>query len=137
MKLKLDEKILQQLPLALWHLGSTLTPFSTKNWAAGPTPKFGPQRKLNSDFTRKFEPGSHIGDYIVGWFSSSDANTWRRAFVVATPTKLRVLRPSMVGPLTTCTSEPTRYFPMNLAPSALMPDRNDSEPTKLRRAKLA
>ena len=35
-----------------------------------------------------------LGDYLVGWFAGPDVESWRRCFVVATPHKLRVLRPS-------------------------------------------
>ena len=57
---------------------------------------------------RAFAPGTHwgillvrlpdaeqwrVGDYVVAWLSSSDASSWSRCFVVATPTKVRVLRP--------------------------------------------
>lgn len=34
-----------------------------------------------------------LGDYLVAWFASSDAESWRRCFVIATPHKLRVQRP--------------------------------------------
>jgi len=33
-----------------------------------------------------------IADYLVAWFSTPDASTWDRCFVVATPNKVRVLR---------------------------------------------
>jgi predicted nuclease of predicted toxin-antitoxin system len=57
---------------------------------------------------RKFAPGTHyglllvrlpdreqwrIGDYVTAWLSSPDAATWSRCFVVATPTKVRIMRP--------------------------------------------
>jgi len=65
---------------------------------------------LDLDFsdTRRFAPGTHCGivlirlpdaeqrraaDFLHAWFSLPDALTWSRCFVVATPTKLRVLRP--------------------------------------------
>jgi hypothetical protein len=35
-----------------------------------------------------------IGDYVTAWLSSPDAATWSRCFVVATPTKVRVTRPT-------------------------------------------
>lgn len=58
---------------------------------------------------RKFAPGSHHGimlvrlpddeqwrvnDYLVAWLADLDAATWTRCVVVATPTKVRVVRPS-------------------------------------------
>ena len=66
---------------------------------------------LDMDFSdsRRFAPGTHAGllvvrlpepeqwrvaDYLVGWFSHSDVSTWQGCFVVATPNKVRVLRPA-------------------------------------------
>jgi hypothetical protein len=58
---------------------------------------------------RRFDPGTHhgllivrlpdseqwrIGDYVTAWLSSPDIASWARCFVVATPTKVRVLRPA-------------------------------------------
>jgi hypothetical protein len=40
----------------------------------------------------------HIADFLVGWFSQPDARTWRRCFVVATATKVRVRRPATAAP---------------------------------------
>ena len=57
---------------------------------------------------RKFAPGTHhglliarlpdseqwrIGDYVTAWLLSPDFATWAGCFVVATPTKVRVMRP--------------------------------------------
>jgi hypothetical protein len=57
---------------------------------------------------RRFAAGSHSGvllvripddeqwriaDYLAGWFSAPDANSWSRCVVVATPNKVRVRRP--------------------------------------------
>jgi predicted nuclease of predicted toxin-antitoxin system len=57
---------------------------------------------------RRFAAGTHAGillvrlpdaeqwrvsDYLVAWFSASDASSWERCFVVATPNKVRVRRP--------------------------------------------
>jgi hypothetical protein len=33
-------------------------------------------------------------DYLVAWFAGPDVESWRQCFVVATPHKLRVQRPS-------------------------------------------
>jgi len=64
---------------------------------------------LDFSDVRKFTPGTHhgivvlrlpdsehwrIGDYLVAWFSTPEARTWGRCFVVATPNKVRVLRPT-------------------------------------------
>lgn len=63
---------------------------------------------LDFSDVRKYAPGTHhgillvrlpdseqwrIGDYVLGWFSTPDARTWERCFVVATINKVRVLRP--------------------------------------------
>jgi predicted nuclease of predicted toxin-antitoxin system len=63
---------------------------------------------LDFSDVRAFAPGTHaglflvrlpdaeqwrVGDYLAGWFASSDVESWRRCIVVATPHKLRVLRP--------------------------------------------
>jgi predicted nuclease of predicted toxin-antitoxin system len=63
---------------------------------------------LDFSDARAFAPGTHaglfllrlpdveqwrLGDYLVGWFASSDVESWRRCIVIATPHKLRVLRP--------------------------------------------
>jgi predicted nuclease of predicted toxin-antitoxin system len=63
---------------------------------------------LDFSDTRRFAPGSHHGillvrlpdteqwrvsDYLVAWLSDPDARSWARCVVVATPTKVRVIRP--------------------------------------------
>ena len=63
---------------------------------------------LDFSDARRFSPGSHhgvvivrlpdseqwrIGDYLAAWFSASEAQSWSRCLVVATPTKVRVRRP--------------------------------------------
>jgi predicted nuclease of predicted toxin-antitoxin system len=63
---------------------------------------------LDFSDTRKFAPGTHHGillmrlpdheqwraaDYLVAWLSDPAATSWQRCVVVATPTKVRVLRP--------------------------------------------
>jgi hypothetical protein len=35
-----------------------------------------------------------LGDYLVGWFAGPDVESWQKCVVVATPHKLRVLRPA-------------------------------------------
>lgn len=64
---------------------------------------------LDFSDTRRFAPGSHHGillvrlpdseqwrvnDYLLAWFSDPGAQSWTRCVVVATPTKVRVLRPA-------------------------------------------
>jgi predicted nuclease of predicted toxin-antitoxin system len=63
---------------------------------------------LDFSDTRKFAPGAHHGillmrlpdheqwratDYLVAWLTDPEAQSWQRCVVVATPTKVRVLRP--------------------------------------------
>ena len=63
---------------------------------------------LDFSDARAFAPGTHAGlfivrlpdveqwriaDYLVGWFSSTDVESWYGCIVVATPNKVRVLRP--------------------------------------------
>lgn len=63
---------------------------------------------LDFSDARTFAPGTHyglllvrlpdaeqwrIGDYLVAWLGAPDVATWERCFIVATPTKVRVLRP--------------------------------------------
>lgn len=67
---------------------------------------------LDFSDTRRFAPGQHqglmlvrlpesvqwrVGDYLVAWFSLPEARSWAGAVVVASPTKLRVLRARPVG----------------------------------------
>lgn len=62
---------------------------------------------LDFSDTRKFIPGSHHGillvrlpdseqwrvaDYLTAWFSDPEASSWSGCVVVATPTKVRVVR---------------------------------------------
>jgi len=66
---------------------------------------------LDFSDVRRFQPGHHegillvrlpdheqwrIGDFLVAWFLSPEASSWGQCFVVATPTKVRVLRPPAV-----------------------------------------
>jgi len=94
----------------------TSTPFSTKGWVAAATMvaaqaegRFLVTQDLDFSDRRKFAPGTHhgvlivrlpdseqwrIGDYVTAWLSSPDIESWARCFVVATQTKVRVLRPA-------------------------------------------
>jgi predicted nuclease of predicted toxin-antitoxin system len=78
-------------------------------WAAAQTEgRFLVTQDLDFSDIRRFAPGTHHGvlivrlpdseqwrvaDHLVAWFSSADANSWSRCFVVATPHKVRVMRP--------------------------------------------
>jgi predicted nuclease of predicted toxin-antitoxin system len=117
-KLKLDENIPSSAKSRLIALGFDTDTVLDEElggqsdihvWAAAQ----GHERVLvtqDLDFsdTRKFSPGSHrgvivvrlpdteqwrIGDYLVAWLSSAEAKSWAGCFVIATPSKVRVLRP--------------------------------------------
>ena len=78
-------------------------------WAAAQAEgRFLVTQDLDFSDRRKFAPGTHhgllivrlpdseqwrIGDYVTAWLSSPDLAGWTGCFVVATPTKVRVLRP--------------------------------------------
>lgn len=118
MKLKLHENVPRSAARRLRQLGFDVDTVADEGlvgasdssvWEAAQAE----QRMLVSqdlDFSdaRRFAPGTHHGlllvrlpdaeqwraaDYLVGWLSASDASTWARCFVVATPNKVRVLRP--------------------------------------------
>jgi len=119
MKLKLDENIPRSAQSRLAALGfdtDTVLDESlgghpdTDVWAAAQAE--GPiliTQDLDFSDTRAFAPGFHHGlivvrlpdseqwrvaDYLVAWLSSAEGKTWERCFVVATPNKVRVIRPS-------------------------------------------
>jgi predicted nuclease of predicted toxin-antitoxin system len=78
-------------------------------WAAAQREgRFLVTQDLDFSDTRKFAPGSHFGillvrlpdgeqwrvsDYVAGWLSDPEAESWARCFVVANQDKVRVLRP--------------------------------------------
>jgi predicted nuclease of predicted toxin-antitoxin system len=79
-------------------------------WAAAQRAgRFLVTQDLDFSDVRRFEPGSHhglllvrlpdaeqwrIADYVVGWLTAPAASTWERCFVVASPSRIRVLRPA-------------------------------------------
>lgn len=63
---------------------------------------------LDFSDVRRFAPGTHfglllvrlpdheqwrVGDWVVAWLSAPEAATWHGCFVVASPRRVRVLRP--------------------------------------------
>ena len=119
MKLKLDENIAGSAAGRLAALGHDvhtvreegLTGCSdTQIWMAAQTEgRFLVTQDLDFSDERRFAPGSHAGillvrlpdaeqwrvsDFLAAWFSAPDVSTWARCFVVATPTKVRVRRPT-------------------------------------------
>jgi predicted nuclease of predicted toxin-antitoxin system len=116
-KLKLDENLPVTAAPRLAALGfDTDTVFDeglsgrddAEVWAAAQNEgRFFVTQDMDFSDSRKFRPGSHHGllvvripdseqwrvaDYLYGWFSSPDAKSWEGAFVVATATKIRVLK---------------------------------------------
>jgi predicted nuclease of predicted toxin-antitoxin system len=91
-----DEGLVGQPDDAIWN-------------AAQAEGRFLVTQDLDFSDTRKFAPGTHHGvmlvrlpdaeqwratDYLFGWLTSPDAEQWARCVVVATPTKVRVVRPA-------------------------------------------
>jgi predicted nuclease of predicted toxin-antitoxin system len=90
-----DEGLVGQLDEAVWQ-------------AAQHEGRFLVTQDLDFSDTRKFAPGSHHGillvrlpdseqwrvaDYLAAWFADPCIVDWPRSVVVATPHKVRVLRP--------------------------------------------
>ena len=118
MKIKLDENIPASAAGRLAALGHDVDTVrdegltgapDTQVWSAAQTEqRFLVTQDLDFSDERRFAAGSHSGimlvrlpdgeqwrlaDFLAAWFSSPDADTWERCFVVATPTKVRVRRP--------------------------------------------
>ena len=119
MKLKLDENIPHAVRRRLASFGLDADTVRDEGlggrrdvdvWdAAQAEQRFLVTQDLDFSDRRRFAPGTHcgsllvrlpdseqwrIGDYVTAWLSSPDAATWARCFVVATPTKVRVSRPT-------------------------------------------
>jgi predicted nuclease of predicted toxin-antitoxin system len=117
-RIKLDENIAQSEGDRLSALGHDIDTvieegLSGKSdgevWvAAQAEARFLVTQDLDFSDQRRFAAGSHhgillvrlpdaeqwrIADYLTAWFSTPDAETWDRCFVVATLNKVRVLRP--------------------------------------------
>ena len=119
MRLKLDENIAVSAKARLAALGFDVDTALDEGlggrsdadvWSASQSEgRFLVTQDLDFSDRRRFEPGQHagillvrlpddeqwrIGDFLVGWFTSPEVASWQRCLVVATPTKVRVLRPS-------------------------------------------
>jgi predicted nuclease of predicted toxin-antitoxin system len=119
MRIKLDENIALSPAIRLTELGHDIHTVLEEGlsgrddrevWMAAQTEgRFLITQDLDFSDQRRFAAGSHAGmllvrlpdseqwrvaDYLVAWFSTPDAGTWERCFVVATPTKVRVQRPA-------------------------------------------
>lgn len=118
MRIKLDENIAASAAVRLAVLGHDVHTVIEENlsgridsdvWAAAQLEeRFLITQDLDFSDKRRFAAGSHAGillvrlpdaeqwrisDYLVAWFSTPDASSWDRCFVVATPNKVRVRRP--------------------------------------------
>jgi len=118
MRIKLDENLSASCAVRLTALGHDVHTVieeelsgrvDSEVWAAAQLEeRFLITQDLDFSDRRRFAAGSHAGvllvrlpdseqwrisDYLVAWFSLSDASTWERCFVVATPNKVRVRRP--------------------------------------------
>ena len=118
MRMKLDENIATSAAIRLAALGHDVHTVIEERlaghpdidiWAAAQAEeRFLVTQDLDFSDGRRFAAGSHwgilvvrlpdaeqwrIADYLAGWFSAPDAETWGQCFVVATPNKVRVRRP--------------------------------------------
>ena len=119
MRLKLDENIAASAAVRLVALGHDVHTVLDEGlggrsdgdvWhAAQAESRLLVTQDLDFSDERRFVAGTHAGillvrlpdaeqwrvsDYLVAWFSGADASTWERCFVVATPNKVRVRRPT-------------------------------------------
>ncbi len=119
MKLKLDENLPVTLATRLARRGYDVDtvrdegllgrPDETVWRAAQAEGRFLVTQDLDFSDRRKFSPGTHHGillvrlpdreqwrvsDYVATWLSDPEAASWARCVVVATPNKVRILRPA-------------------------------------------
>ncbi len=122
MKLKLDENIPLSAKTRLARVGFDTDTVLDEGLGGHPDPdvwaaaqsegRFLITQDLDFSDVRVFAAGTHHGvlivrlpdadqwrvaDYLVAWFSGAEAKSWVRCFVVATPHKVRVIRPSSDG----------------------------------------
>jgi predicted nuclease of predicted toxin-antitoxin system len=118
-KLKLDENIPRSAANRLAALGLEVDTVLDESlggrpdsdvWAASQSEgRLLVTQDLDFSDIRRFAPGTHhglllvrlpdaeqwrIGDYLVAWFSTVEAQTWTACFVVATANRIRVTRPA-------------------------------------------
>jgi predicted nuclease of predicted toxin-antitoxin system len=117
-KLKLDENVAESATARLAALGFDVDTALGEGlggksdadvWSAAQREgRFLVTHDLDFSDVRKFAPGTHhglllirlpgseqwrVGDHLVAWFSAPDVRSWKRCFVVATPNKVRVIKP--------------------------------------------
>ena len=118
MRIKLDENLPMRAAWCLRQLGHDVdTVFDeglggqndARLWeAAQADGRFLVTQDLDFSDRRRFAPGTHhgillirlddleqprIADHLKAWFSGAPSETWAGAFVVASPRKIRILRP--------------------------------------------
>jgi len=118
MKVKLDENLPATLAARLQQFGHDADTVKDEGLSGHPDDsvwlaaqregRFLVTQDLDFSDARKFAPGTHCGillvrvpdldqwrvsDYVAGWFSAEMSESWSRCVVVATPHKIRVLRP--------------------------------------------
>jgi predicted nuclease of predicted toxin-antitoxin system len=118
-KLKLDENLPDSLRPRLQVIGFDVETVLSENlggrndaevWSAAQAEdRLLVTQDLDFSDARRFAPGTHsgillvrlpdseqwrVGDFVVAWLSTAEAQTWCRCFVVATPARIRVLRPA-------------------------------------------
>lgn len=118
MRLKLDENITPRAAGRLRTLGHDVDTVLDESlggqtdeavWRAAQSEgRFLVTQDLDFSDTRRFLPGTHGGillvripdgvqnalaDYLESWLSSPDCESWAGCYVIATPNKVRVLRP--------------------------------------------
>ena len=118
MRPKLDENLPVTLAVRLHELGHDADTVNDEGFGGHPDEsvwraaqrerRFFVTQDLDFSDARKFAPGTHCGillvrvpdldqwrvsDYVVGWFSAEESESWSRCVVVATPHKVRILRP--------------------------------------------
>ena len=121
MKLKLDENLPVTLAVRLREVGHDADTVRDEGLGGHPDDavwqaaqregRFLVTQDLDFSDTRKFAPGTHCGillvrvpdleqwrvsDYVMGWLSAAESPTWPGCVVVATPHRVRVLRPAPV-----------------------------------------
>jgi len=117
-KLKLDENLPRSVQARLAAAGFDVDTVLDEGlggrsdadvWSAAQAgERFLVTQDLDFSDIRRFAPGTHhgllvvrvpdseqwrIGDHVLAWMTTPDAATWSGCFVVATPNRLRVLRP--------------------------------------------
>jgi predicted nuclease of predicted toxin-antitoxin system len=118
-KLKLDENVPASAATRLQALGFDVDTVLQEGlrgrsdsdvWSASQgAGRFLITQDLDFSDVRQFVPGTHhgilvirlpdseqwrIADYLVAWFSTPDVGTWPGCFIVATPSKVRIMRPA-------------------------------------------